>query len=453
MPQNMFATELKQNNAVSPHMIQFVSVIQMNADQLSEYVNNAVLDNPVMDIVHPVDDTKKGIYYKDMVERPLVSHPGARNQNNAEGDFVQNVRGVKENYESLQLFLTEQLSRMKPVSEKMLPLCEWIIRRLDKKGFLQEEDWETLQSCSLAETALELIQGLEPAGIGARNVQECLLLQLQRSKEDTHVAEAIVGNHLPLFEKQQYKKLASLLACSVTDIKKAAEQILQLQPYPAVTITEDADLQPEYIYPDAQVEVNESGELEIYLSRAANIQISVNQYYTQLYKTTTDEAVREYLKERINGARWLERCLQQRTKTYQDCVYEIVNWQKAYFLNQADTLKPMRMREIAEKLDVHVSTISRVIRDSYIQSNKGTIMLKSLFSGAVGGTDGSESYSVDYIKNRVSQLIKEEDAQLPLSDQSIAEVLLQENIRISRRAIAKYRSLLGIPNQHRRRER
>lgn len=444
MHRNAAETVLKQKSSVSVHMIQFLAVLHMDAQQLAEYVNKAALENPTIDIVRPCDDAKNGIFFKDITKQ-------VHQTNHASEEGPEEYKSAGGGYESLQMLLKEQLSRKVRCSDEQLRLCEWMIRRLDKKGFLPQEDWDAVEKLPMAAEALALLQSLEPAGVAARSVRECLLLQLQRMDQNTRLSAAIVQNHLEMLERQQYKRLANLLGCSVADVKTAADQICRLHPYPAMSVSEDENVQTEYIYPDVEVCVNESGELEIRLNRMSNIQISVNRDYIKLYETTTDDTVREYLQEKIAGAHWLERSLRQRTKTYRDCIYEIVRRQRQYFLDKTETLRPMRLQELADEIGIHASTVSRTLRNSYLQSDRGTILVKKLFGGAVGVNTENELCSADFVKNRLQQILRDEDKERPFSDQDIAQRLELENIRISRRTVAKYRGLLRIPNQHERR--
>ena len=455
MTKHLVSAALKQSNTISTHALQFLSVLQMNTTALNEFVSSKALENPAFDVIQPCDDVKRGLLFRELGGQAAPARRDGRNTDNP-SSFWENIRTAHNEYETLQIFLEEQLSRKRKVPKDLLPLCRKIILNLDQRGFLPLEDWNALfvegVSIEAMEAALESIQALEPPGIAARDIQECLVLQLRRMKGDHTVHIAIIQDHLELLKKQRYGQLARLLHCSVAEIRTAVEEIRQLRLYPIEMTASELAEKTDYVYPDVLVEVTGAGDIDLYLSKAGNIQVKVNSYYIDLYRQTEDEEVRKYLKAKLAEAQWMERNLRQRTETYRDCIYEIAQWQKDFLADQSAALRPMRMQDIAEKMGVHVSTVSRTVRDSWMQCSRGSLPVRSLFAVRLNGDLEQEGRSADYIKSRILDMVGAEDKRKPISDQDIAQSLLQENILISRRTIAKYRARLGIPNQYIRRE-
>lgn len=335
---------------------------------------------------------------------------------------------------------------------ELLRLGTVIIGNLDEAGYLKEP-LEALAAAagvevSRLEEALRLVHSFEPTGVGARDLRECLLLQLD-SRLDSHpLARDLVDAHLPELEGRQWEKVADKLGVSVKEIQEAVTFIATLEPKPGRTFgTED----PRYITPDVYI-VKMDDRFLVLLNDDGMPRLRISPYYRSILANKTGNAreVREYVEGRMRSALWLIRSIEQRQRTLFKVAESLVKFQREFLEKGITALRPLTLKEVAEDISMHESTVSRVTTNKYIHTPQGLFELKYFFHRGVPGT-GGEAVSSLKVKDLIHKLLTVEDSGKPLSDQKIVEVLRREHsIEIARRTVAKYRSQLRIPSSSRR---
>ncbi|HSB71374.1 MAG TPA: RNA polymerase factor sigma-54 [Candidatus Methylomirabilis sp.] len=335
---------------------------------------------------------------------------------------------------------------------EMLRLGTVIIGNLDESGYLKEP-LDALAATAgvevaLLEEALGLVQSFEPTGVGARDLRECLLLQLAVRADCHPLARDLIDTHLPELEGRQWEKVADKLGVSVKDIQEAVGFIATLEPKPGRTFgTED----PRYITPDVYI-VKMDDRFLVLLNDDGMPRLRISPYYRSILANKTDNAreVREYVEGRMRSALWLIRSIEQRQRTLYKVAESLVKFQREFLEKGIAALRPLTLKEVAEDIGMHESTVSRVTTNKYIHTPQGLFELKYFFHRGVPGTDG-EAVSSLKVKDLIHKLLTIEDSGKPLSDQKIVEVLRRQHaIEIARRTVAKYRSQLRIPSSSRR---
>ncbi|MDU4472961.1 MAG: RNA polymerase factor sigma-54, partial [Clostridium perfringens] len=292
---------------------------------------------------------------------------------------------------------------------------------------------------------------LEPAGIGARDLKECLEIQLERKGENDPIVKEIIYNHLDDLADNKYQVIAKDLAITPKKAQDYGDLIKTLEPKPSRGFYTGDEVG--FIIPDAEIRKID-GEFLILMNDGVLPMLSVNPLYKDILKdSTNDKEATEYVKEKIEKAMFLIKSIEQRKSTLYKVLQKILEKQKDYFEKGEKYLKPMTLKEIAEKLEMHESTISRAIRDKYILTSMGTIKIKNLFVNSISNkekSNGEEDVTVINIKKALEEVIKKEDKRKPLSDQAISEILKEKGMVISRRTVAKYREELGIKSSSKR---
>ena len=423
--------QLRQEQHLTPQMLQSMDVLQMNSQELLEYVNRAADENPMLEreeaavVRGEYEHLRSRIGWLDS-RVPMAAEPVERG-------------GMDRELESLSAFLCDQLERLE-LDKSLLALCQYLARLVDEDGYLQSEDLESLREMeipqALIDEALDVVQSLEPAGVAARDLSECLMLQLQRSGEGDETVLAIVQHYLPQLGRRQYGAVARALGVSEREVRAAEKQIAALEPRPGQgfqTREETVYLRPDIFVAEIdgiwQAVVN-----EYYLPR-----LTVSAYYQKLLEQTEDAETAAYLRQKLRHAQTLLYSLSQRGSTLRRCAEMALQEQKAFFTGGTTELVPMRMRDLAAELGVHPSTVSRCLRGKYLQCRQGTYPLRYFFPLPSGGV------SRQAVQQRLLELIRREDAARPLSDEKLCSLLLSQGVEISRRTVAKYRTELGIP--------
>lgn len=359
--------------------------------------------------------------------------------------------------------LYEQLS-LSDLREGEREIGEFIIGSLDDRGYLAcsaEEIAESLEiSVEKVERVLTLIQSFEPPGIAARDLRECLLIQLQQY-EGAHREQAllIVRQHMEDLTKRRFTRITRALSISQEDLKTTIELIQSLQPYPGSPSSSDyadlltLDMEVIYITPDLLVE-KIGDEWVVSLTDGTLPSLRINATYSKLLKDSRrngKDEVQSYVSKKLNDARWLINAIHQRRTTMLKVANYIVRAQMGFFEEGPAHLRPMVLQDVADAVEMHVSTISRVSNGKYMQTPHGVFELKYFFDSRVS-TDKGEDVSARSVKERISRLVGEEKKGSPLSDKEIGDILSEEGLRIARRTVAKYRDQLGIPSQRYRKE-
>lgn len=354
---------------------------------------------------------------------------------------------------TLSSHLEQQLALM-VLSESVRDATEVIVGNLDENGYLMEslEDMAASGEYTLEnlQTALKAVQSCEPAGVGARDPRECLLLQLESRNGRGGVAWQIISDHMKLLETRQFKELAKVLGRPTEHIQIAVNVIRHLDPRPGLRYSGPGARQVEpdvYIYKDAD-------DYIIQLNDEDLPQLRLNSQYRRLIDREQEPSkdVRNYMKERYQSALQLMKNIEQRKQTIFKVCQAIIGRQREFLENGIDQLKPMMIKDVAEEIGVHASTVSRAVASKYAHTPQGVFELRFFFSEAVQGPSGNETPLL-ILKRKVKKMIEDEDSMHPLTDEQITEKLQAEGIQVTRRTVAKYREDMKIPSTHQRRRR
>ena len=345
--------------------------------------------------------------------------------------------------ETLQDHLLNQLSIMSR-TDKEKEIGEQIIGNIDENGYLQSilEEIAMHAKASLEEvqTTLELIQQFHPLGVGARNLKECLLIQLRRLGKEGTLAEKIVSLHLDDLAKKRYAQIAKVLKTTTVHIQHEAELIASLEPKPGRMFISDTT---HYVLPDVVLEkIGDDYKIILNDDKIPHLRIS-NVYKTLMSKNDVDANTKDYIKDKIKSGKWLMKNIHQRQQTIYNITNEIVQRQRRFFDEGIAYLQPMTMQVIATALGLHESTVSRAISGKYIQTPRGVFQLKYFFTTPISTKSGTAT-SATTVKDRINEIIRNEDSKKPLSDSKIIDILKKEGIQLARRTVAKYRKELNI---------
>lgn len=354
---------------------------------------------------------------------------------------------------TLSEHLLEQLLESGADAET-LRITRFLIGCLNGNGYLQI-DLTTAARLLAAdplrvEQGLQLLQGLEPAGVGARDLAECLLLQLRREERLTPAMETLIRHHLEDVAHGRLQRIATALRLSTAEVQGLVDRLRTLNPKPGAAFSSLEEVR--YIVPEVVVE-RVAGKYVVLVNDTAVPRLGVNQRYQALLRNPElkDSDVRKFLESKLNAAAWLIRSVEQRRSTLYRIACSLVEQQQEFLDHGIKQLKPLTLRQVAEEVGVHESTVSRTIANKYIQTPQGVFELKTFFSSGVEDEQGT-GYSASGIKRMLKDLVAGEDSHAPLSDQKLTELLQAQGVPVSRRTIAKYRSEAGIaPAAQRRR--
>lgn len=473
-----------QQLLMTPQLQQAIKLLQLSRIELEEFVSQQLAENPVLEegVVESQEERIQTDRERERTEdQAVLEHmgsasdivdrnsdkaedfdwesfsrqtdsqpptPSSQNKNNEEFPNYENiVRSVGSLQDHLMIQLGEQ--ELDPNEQK---IAEVIVGNIDDRGYLatQVDDIATAENVSLdlVEDILDVVQRLDPPGVGARNLAECLLIQLRQAHLKNGIVEKIVENHLPELENRNFPAIAKSLNISVDEVIKNIQIIADLEPIPGRQFgREDVH----YIVPDVYV-FQVSGEWVVALNDEGLPKLRVSNMYQEMVdKKEAKGKEKEYLQEKLKSADWLIRSIQQRQKTIFRVTQCIVARQQAFLDRGVEYLKPMKLKDIAEDISLHESTISRVTNNKYVHTPRGIFELKYFFNSSVQREDGENLASVA-VKKMISDLVKAEDAASPLSDQRIVEILSEKGIQLARRTVAKYREQLNISPSSRRKK-
>ncbi len=441
---SMITLSQQQKLTMSPKMQQALEILQMDTLSLNSYIQQVALENPLIELQYgdvsenATDDKLKKL---EWLER--MNSDGSISASSYALEEV-NLPFVDQNQsDSLHETLLFQLSALR-LPKELEKSVRFLIENLDENGYLTPNDSLVEKRMRLSggrfQWALNLVQQMDPAGVGARNLQECLLLQVKRMEEPCPMLEKIISDHLELLAKNQLSKLAKILNVSLEQIKEARGILLSLNPKPGNGFFSHG-LTP-YIVPDIFIEcVGE--KFEIIFNDYNQPRIIINSYYRNLIGSENKE-ITQYIINKLRQSEWLIHCTQQREKTILLCIEVILEKQSDFFRSGPGNLHPMILADVADQLQMHSSTVSRAISGKYLQCKWGNFALSSFFSRSVGDA------SKEVVMERLEKVICSEDTQKPFSDQEISEILERDGIAISRRTVAKYREMLNIQPSGRR---
>ena len=440
----------KQVQRLNQQMLQRVELLQMSALELEAYLRELEQENPVVELETaemPLTTSRdeelilRLRWLEDNDYQNRYYQPAAE-----ELDPVERIGNAGGLEETLERFLNRQLDRMK-LDRELDRAARCLAACLDRSGYLritlEELSGPFQMPVSCLERALNLLQSLEPAGVGAADLAQCLELQLQRIGYGG-AALAIVRGHLDLLAKRHYRAIAEKLSVSMDEIRWAEAVIRELDPRPGSIFDEPE--QTVYIQADVFV-VKEDGMFVVRTKKKERAAFRISGEYRTLLNESDDPEVRSYLKEKLRQAEWVLTAISQREETLLRCARAIVARQQDFFRLGPVGMKPLRLADVAEEVGIHESTVSRAIREKYLQCAKGVYPLRYFLSrGIAAEQEGAGEAGTEAAKELLRTLIDVEDKMHPLSDQKLCEEMARQGCAISRRTVAKYRVELGIPS-------
>ena len=473
----------KLQQKLSPQQIQMIRLLELPTLELEERVKHELEDNPALEEgKEPQDDLEHS-------EEEDFAAEGSDNEDLSLGDYfsaddipeykLQQMTERAERKEeipfaegeSLSEFLLEKL-RLRELPEKQVKIAEYIIGNLDDDGYLRRDlsaiaDDLVFQAGVEADEAeveqvLRIIQDFEPAGIGARDLKECLLIQLNKREktEATRLALRILNSYFEDFTRKRYERILKTLDITEEELKRAIREITLLNPKPGSSWGDTMETAMSQVVPDFVVEAN-NGELTLSMNNRGVPDLRINQEYAEMFQDyagnkanqTADrrDAV-QFVKQKLDAAQWFIDAIRQRNETLQRTMETIICLQREFFLTGDETtLRPMILKDVAERTGYDISTISRVSNSKYVQTNFGVYPLKYFFSESMQ-TDTGEEISTREVKKIMKDHVDAEDKRHPLTDEELAAILKEAGYVIARRTVAKYREQLGIPVARMRKE-
>jgi RNA polymerase sigma-54 factor len=468
--------KVTQKQILTPSLVQMVSLLQLNKLELRQMIQQELMQNPVLEEIgedglpreqetpeesferaeaeqtpeemgDPFEEfDMKALFeeYMDATERQVASRERE--------DFE---RPNFENFLSPPMTLADHLDwqlglAIAPDEVKSAALS--VIGNLNEDGYLKatlEEIAETGQhQPAHVEEALKLVQEFDPLGVAARDLSECLLIQLRTLEPDNQLAQQIVTEHLKQVQNKQYKEIARAVNRPLPAVLAAVEVIKKLDPRPGLRYNRT---EARAIEPDVFVVKTDQG-YEVRLSEDELPQLRLSPVYRRLLdRRAAPQEVRQYVRDRFAAAIQLLKNIEQRKHTIQRVCEIVVERQREFLDRGPDYLRPLLIKDVAEEVGVHPSTVSRAVANKYAHTPQGLVELRAFFSEAVGGASGAET-SLLALKRKVRKMIEDEDPHTPLTDERIAQRLAAEGIRVTRRTVAKYREDMKIPSTHQRRE-
>ena len=471
---------LTQQLVMTPQLRQAIKILQVSRAELETLIDQELTENPVLeenvedkpeqtaDVVPTVDgqngaeeyqadaDTKPEVEqassvgeidWKEYAENYSNDIHGSMGHGSASDD--EDRRAALENVLVKRTLLPDHLMwqlRLSSMTEREKEVGAIIIGSLDKDGYLalQLEEVaflaDTWPDTEIVERVLKRLQEFDPPGVAARSLSECLLIQLrQLGVEDGSLASRMVRDFLPMLESRRFDRLARELAVTIEQIAEASKLISVLEPKPGRDFS-DADTR--YVTPD--VYVHKVGEEYIVTLNDEGLpRLRVSSFYRRMLGANGSPEARGYIQEKMRAAAWLIKSIQQRQRTLYMVTSSIVKFQREFLEKGVSQLRPLVLKDVANDIGMHESTVSRATAGKYVHTPQGTFELKYFFTSSLRGGHG-EDVSAESVKEKIREIIAKEDARKPLSDQYIAELLGRESIDIARRTVAKYRELMGI---------
>lgn len=425
-----------------------IKILQLPSLELNEYIQNELVENPVLESANnekPYEETKidwkefvKSYEYKDNDE-----NFNDEDENISPLNFIASVTTLRDHL-LFQLHLT--------VYNKYDTLIgEYLIDNIDSAGYLRININDTAVRFKTSEdrvlNVLKVIQTFDPPGVGARDLKECLLIQLKEQGMLSDLLEKVINNYLNEIGENKYNVIAKEISITPKEAQAIGDVIKSLEPKPGRGFADSNDIK--YVVPDVTVE-KVDGEYVVTVNDRITPRLTINAYYRSILRDSTkDEKAQEYVKKKLDTAMWLIKSIEQRKTTIYNVVSSIVSFQTEFLDRGLEYLKPLTLKEVAEDIGVHESTVSRAINGKYVQTPRGLYNLKFFFTRGLDAVQG-DNVSSESIKKIIKDIIDKEDVKKPLSDQKITDMLNSDGINISRRTVAKYREEMGIASTSKR---
>ena len=462
--------ELKQTQKLSPLQIQTIKLIELPIQELEQRIRKELEENPVLDEDSAKDkdddEAPREVSLSEYKEDDSIPSYRLRSDNYSKDERPQyNTFSVKESFTQS---LMEQLG-YRNLSEHQYAVAAFLIGSLDDDGYLRRSIDSVVDDLSFRaniETSeeevlqmLKVIQEFEPIGVGARDLRECLLLQIRYCKKSPAVENAvkILEHHFNDFTGKHFHKIMTRMGLTEEEMKAAIAKIVKLNPSPGGQIDDSYSDQAQQIIPDFFLEYKD-GKLLLSMPRFSIPELRVNRKYADLLMEAASSSEREkkeaatFVKKKLESAKWFVEAIKQRHNTLQSTMQAIIDYQHEYFIDGDETnLKPMVLKDIAEKTGFDISTISRVVNSKYIETHFGIYSLKYFFSEGLENQDGEE-VSTRELKKALQECVDSEDKHKPLTDDELVVKMTERGYKVARRTVAKYRDQLGIPKARLRRE-
>jgi len=466
--------KLKLSQKLSPQQIQLMKLIQLSTLEFEDKIKNEIEENPALergtedindlDTANEIDDKEEKFEENEVDIDSYLSDDdvpsyelGYYNSNDSTNKEIPTSGGI-----SFHQFLDNQVKNL-IIQESNKPIADFIIGSIDESGYVRRniddliDDLAFSQNLMVEKEEVELIlkkiQGLDPPGVGARSLQECLLLQLKRKdkeKESIFNASQIIKNEFELFSSKKYKKLIEKLNISDNQLKEAIDEISKLNPKPGGSIS--SEIQNNTITPDFILTI-EDGNLIVEINKRNAPELRLSNSYKEMLSGYKDDPNKQksqndaiqFIKQKLDSAKWFIDAIAQREQTLLLTINAIIDFQKDYFLTGEEKLiKPMILKDIAEIVDMDISTISRVANSKYMDTPYGIKLLKSYFSEGMKNIEGEDISTIE-IKKILKEIINNENKDKPLADLELSKRLIEEGYKVARRTIAKYREQMDIP--------
>ena len=438
--------EQTQKPQMTQELIQAIQILQYNNQELIEYIENELLENPILE-AQKDKASEETVDIDELRERLLEI-----NSTSKESDYAGNWDHEREEFsferyvafrQSLVEYLLSQLE-FSGLKDQKLEIGRFLIQSIDDNGYLTAtvQDIATLVHAEekQVEEVLAVIQGFDPHGVGARNLAECLLIQLRMAGEDQRDIVEIIENRLEDIGANRISAIAKDMNLSVNRVQDIADKIKTLNPKPGRLFDSDSTIK--YVFPD--VFIDRDGDKFSVRSNDLGFKLVISPLYFELKGNNGEsEEVKKYITEKYNSAIWLMKSIDQRASTINKIANAILEFQSAFFKIGPKNLKPLTLKQVGEKVGVHESTVSRSINGKYLQCEQGVYELKYFFSAGLKADDGDD-LSANSVKQIIKETIEGEDPKKPLSDLQISKILAGDGINVSRRTVTKYREAMGI---------
>jgi RNA polymerase sigma-54 factor len=464
--------KIMQKLILTPQLQQAIKLLQLPQLELSQMINQELVENPFLEETseelagesppeenagnteQPETNNDQEPSLEKILDFSVDEYFDSRSYDGRDlGYFTPDTNPIQsfEKYVSQGNDLYDHLTwqiRLTDTDDEVKAAAEAVIGNIDENGYLQStaEEIAVLSDCSRAitEKAIATVQTLDPHGVGARDLKECLLIQIRHLGLEGTLVEDLICNNLGDIEGRKLQQMASEYKCPIEEIKHALKVIEGLEPRPGGGMTGS---QPIFIKPDAYV-VRDGEDYRIVLSDDNMPVIRINNYYKKILsqKSMLKKEEKEYLTERLRSAVWLLKSLDHRNKTIYRVTESILNFQREFFENGVSDMKPLNLKDVAHDLNMHESTISRATSNKYLSCEHGLFNYRFFFSSGIRSSNGS--VSSNSVKELIRKIIIEEDQKKPLSDQKIADVIKSMDISVARRTVAKYRDEMNISPQN-----
>ena len=459
--------KLKLSQKLSPQQIQLMKLIQLPTLDFEQKIQREIEENPALEENKSLTDNENGDEYSASDEINIDDYLNyddtpsyklnTRNTSNSEDKNIP--------YSATISFTEYLLSQLKPISmdEKMMKVAEFLVGSIDESGYIRLTIDEIIDDLAFTQNlivneeeinnVLEIIHEFDPAGVGAMSLQDCLIIQLKRKEktEMNQLAVEIIENSFEQFSKKHYEKLINKYSIKQEDLKEVIKLISKLNPKPGGSFSGNSKI-IEQVIPDFKISI-ENNELTLDLNYRNSPMLSISKDYNEMLKgykleknkTKSQKQAVQFIKQKLDSAKWFIDAVKQRQQTLLITMQAIMDYQEDFFLTGDEkNIKPMILKDIANKIDMDISTVSRVANSKYVDTPYGTKLLKEFFSESMKTTSGEEISTIE-IKKILEKIIDDESKKKPLTDEKLVSLLKEKGYKIARRTVAKYREQLNIP--------